>query len=304
MGSARSGTRIVGPVDLKAVGKVPIGSFSHNKTCSNTPVHHCTWAACQHTRNVEALAATLAQRRQPENVACSTHNLVLRFVKAPTEWLPEGHKCADVCVACGIPGHPACNISEPQCMRRHSEKDLEQYRDGPTYVDEVCAAVLHAPTLHGKSSDDAARSACCQGAVKPCTLTEVLGLQETQICRALHCGSSTLEVDLPACDSNDAVAQQVLTFKDTSEEAPPGFGTALDADGDGCVEPYQVADGKCVPGDATGVTAPAIEKRVRFSCSVVHATLTGRCTRHTELAIGCCRISLLRSDVSTIGSSV
>lgn len=155
----------------------------------------------------------------------STHNLVLRFVKAPADWLPEGHKCADVCVACGVPGHPACPVAEPECMRRVSEADQKMYRDGPTYRDE-----------------------------------------ETNMCRALHCGSSTIEVDLPVCDPNDAVAQRVLTSVFSGEQVAPGFSTMLDADGDGCVEPYKASGGKCVPADATGSEPPAIQMR-EYDCS-------------------------------------
>lgn len=95
-------------------------------------------------------------------------------------------------------------------------------------------------------------------------LSDGVGDVQNGVCRALHCGSSTFEMDLPVCDPADTVAQTVLTAVDTSEQAAPGFGTKLDADSDGCVEPYQASDGLCLEADASGDTAPAIQMRVRF----------------------------------------
>lgn len=81
------------------------------------------------------------------------------------------------------------------------------------------------------------------------------------MCHALHCGSSTVEEDLPAC--TDAKALEVLRWASTSEEADPGFGTKLDSDGDGCVEPYtKNGDGLCVEDEANASTPAAIRMRV------------------------------------------
>lgn len=62
---------------------------------------------------------------------CSQHNRLMRFVKAKKDWLPEGHKCANVCIPCGHTGYPACPL-EPACSRRRSLQDMKQFIDGPT----------------------------------------------------------------------------------------------------------------------------------------------------------------------------
>jgi hypothetical protein len=87
----------------------------------------------------------------------------------------------------------------------------------------------------------------------------ISGLQDG-ICRALHCGAATIDENLPACTDSEAL--QVLAWADTSEDAPPGFGTPMDADSDGCVEPYKNVDGVCKES-GPGTDNPAIEERVR-----------------------------------------
>jgi hypothetical protein len=84
------------------------------------------------------------------------------------------------------------------------------------------------------------------------------------ICRALPCGSATTDEELPAC--TDAASKSILTRVDTRENAAPGFGIPLDADGDGCVEPYKNVGGVCKEG-APGATIPAIKERVRRPAS-------------------------------------
>lgn len=69
----------------------------------------------------------------PRLHVCSEHNRLMRFVKAQPEWLPEGHKCANVCIPCGHTGYPACPL-EPRCSRRRSLEDTTQFLDGPTGI--------------------------------------------------------------------------------------------------------------------------------------------------------------------------
>lgn len=87
---------------------------------------------------------------QKDGCLYSEHNRLMRFVKAQPEWLPEGHKCANVCIPCGHTGYPVCPFA-PACSRRRSLKDTTKFLDGPTgEEDGMCVAVpCGADTVHG-----------------------------------------------------------------------------------------------------------------------------------------------------------